>query len=331
MSPLKEDLLNPAALPDKTQKVSLVQTHISMVFIADAFVYKIKKPVKLDFLDFSTIAKREYYCHQEVRLNQRLSRDLYLGVLPVTLQGGHYRIGEGLGEIVDYAVKMRKIPEEKLMERLFLEGRLGRKHVKAVADVLARFHRNAERSPEIDAFGRPEAFKINTDENFEETKKYINVTLPEEYYRALSEWTEAFFRENRTLFLRRIEEGKIRDCHGDLRMEHVCLTDPVYIFDCIEFNERFRYGDTVADLAFLLMDLEYHGGGDLSRQLWQFYTEQTGEEKAESVLRFYKIYRAYVRGKVNSFLLDDPQVSRAESEEAAQRAENYFQLAHSYI
>lgn len=325
------DLLSPAALPDETEKVSLVQTHISLVFIGDAFVYKVKKPVKFDFLDFSTLDKREYYCHQEVTLNKRLSKDLYLGVLPVTLHAGHYRIGEGGGEVVDFAVRMRKIPEDRLMKSLFSRGRLGRKHLKALAGVLARFHRNAERSPEIDEFGKPEVFKINTDENFEETEKYINVTLPDEYYRTLSQWTDAFFRDNRGLFLERIEEGRIRDCHGDLHMEHVCLTDPLHIFDCIEFNERFRYGDTVADLAFLLMDLEYSGGGELSRQLWQFYAERAGDEKAESLLRFYKVYRAYVRGKVNSFLLDDPQMPRAQREKAAQTAGNYFKLARSYV
>jgi aminoglycoside phosphotransferase family enzyme len=326
-----KDLLNPAALPERTENVSLVQTHISMVFIADAFVYKVKKPVKFDFLDFSTLAQRQYYCLQEVKLNKRLSKDLYLGVLPVTLYGGHYRIGAGAGKIVDFAVKMKRIPEDRLMKSLFERGKLSRDHVKAVAGLLARFHQTAERSPEIEAFGRPEVFKTNTDENFEETEKYINVTLPDEYYRTIFQWTDTFFKENRDLFLDRIKQGKIRDCHGDLHMEHVCLTDPIYIFDCIEFNERFRYSDTIADLAFLLMDLEYQGGVKLSQQLWQYYADQTGDEKAGSLLRFYKVYRAYVRGKVNSFLLDDPQMPRIQKEKAAESAGTYFTLARSYV
>ena len=331
MASLMEDLLNPAALPDRTEHVSLVQTHISMVFVADEYVYKVKKPVDFGFLDFSTLEKRKYFCHQEVILNRRLSEGLYLDVLPITMHGGHYSMAQGHGEIVEYAVKMRKIPEEMLMKSLFSSGGLGTNHLRAISDVLAKFHQNAKRSPEIDAFGRPEVFKINTDENFQQTEKYIDVTLPREDYSALVQWTDAFYRHNEDLFLERIARGRIRDCHGDLHMEHICLTDPIYIFDCIEFNERFRYSDTVADMAFLLMDLEYRGGEGLSRQLWDFYAERTGDAEAESLARFYKVYRAYVRGKVLSFLLDDPHMPGEEKERAVRTAESYFQLARSYI
>ena len=331
MASLMEDLLNPAALPDRTGHVSLVQTHISMVFVADEYVYKVKKPVNFGFLDFSTLEKRKHFCHQEVALNRRLSEGLYIDVLPITMHDGHYTMARGEGEIVEYAVKMRKIPEEMLMKSLFRRGGLGTNHLRAISAVLARFHQNAERSPEIDAFGRPEAFKINTDENFQQTQKYVDVTVTRKDYSALVQWTDTFYRDNEALFLDRIAKGKIRDCHGDLHMEHICLTDPIYIFDCIEFNERFRYSDTVADMAFLLMDLEYQGGESLSRQLWDFYAERTGDAGAESLVRFYKVYRAYVRGKVISFLLDDPHMAREEKERAARTAESYFKLARSYI
>lgn len=331
MPSLMEDLLNPAALPDRTERVSLVQTHISLVFVADEFVYKVKKPVNFGFLDFSTLEKRKYFCHQEVSLNRRLSEGLYLDVLPICMHGGHYTMAHGQGKIVEYAVKMKKIPEEMLMKSLFSSGDLGTKHLRAISVVLAKFHQNARRSPEIDAFGRPEVFKINTDENFQQTEKYIDVTVPGEDYSALARWTDAFYRDNEALFLDRIARGRIRDCHGDLHMEHICLTDPIYIFDCIEFNERFRYSDTVADMAFLLMDLEYRGGESLSRQLWDFYAARTRDADAESLLRFYKVYRAYVRGKVHSFLLDDPHMPKDEKEMAARTAKSYFKLARSYI
>jgi aminoglycoside phosphotransferase family enzyme len=177
MSSMIDDLLNPAHLPDETQRVSLVQTHISMVLIADQFVYKIKKPVDLGFLDFTTLDKRHYYCTQEIKLNRRLSRGLYLGVLPILYDGVYYRMGAGEGRVVEYAVKMKRLPEEMLMKSVFLRGELSETHLRRIAEVLAGFHRTARNSPEIDAFGYPETFKVNTDENFEQTEKYIGTTI----------------------------------------------------------------------------------------------------------------------------------------------------------
>ena len=331
MPSMIDDLLDPASLPDETENVALVQTHISIVFIADKFVYKVKKAVNFGFLDFSTLGKREYFCHQEIKLNQRLSEDLYLEVLPITYDGETYKIGEGRGEIVEYAVKMRKIPDELLMKSIFKKGELQSKHLKEIAGVLAKFHLNAYCSPEIDKFGEPDVFRINTDENFEQTKKYIDMTINKEDFDILDQWTDNFYKKNRRLFFDRIAEGKIRDCHGDLHMEHVCLKDPISILDCIEFNDRFRYTDAIADIAFLLMDLEYRGGKKFSDELWNFYTELTGDANMDALLTFYKVYRAFVRGKVNSFLLDDESIRPDAKKAATQVAAKYFQLARSYI
>ncbi|MBN1831765.1 MAG: phosphotransferase [Deltaproteobacteria bacterium] len=327
-----DDLLNPASLPDPTEHVSLIQTHISLVFVADNFVYKVKKPVNFGFLDFTTLEKRKHYCFQEVRLNQRLAQDIYLGVLPIIHDGGGYHIGEGEGgDVVDYTVKMKKIPQHTLMKSLFNRDELREEHLREIAHVLADFHRNAERSPEIDKFGEPEAFRVNTDENFEQTERYKGTTIEEADFYALRDWTDRFYMENGGLFRERIREGKIRDCHGDLHMEHICLTDKLSIIDCIEFNDRFRYSDILADIAFLLMDLEYQGGKGFADQLWEFYGQQAGEAGMEPLLAFYKVYRAYVRGKVTSFRLDDDQIGPREKEAAAQTAVRYFQLARSYI
>lgn len=323
--------MTPDALPDRTKDVSLVQTHISFVLVADDFVYKIKKPVDFGFLDFSTLDKRKYYCDQEVRLNRRLSRDLYIDVLPVTFEEDRYRIGEGRGEIIEYAVKMKRIPDKILMKTLFQAGALKNDQLKGLAAVLAEFHRTTGRSDEIDRFGTPEMFKINTDENFQQTEKYVGVTIKEEDYKAIQSWTDSFFTENRNLFLGRIKSGKIRDCHGDLHMEHICFTDPISVFDCIEFNDRFRYTDVLADIAFLLMDLEYRGGGDEANILWKYYSDLTDDIDQDSLLDFYKIYRAYVRGKVNSFQIDDEQISKEKKEEAIGAAKKYFLLARSYL
>ena len=325
-------LMTPKALPDRTENISLVQTHISFVIVADDFVYKIKKPVDFGFLDFSTLDKREYYCNQEVDLNRRLSQDLYIGVLPVIFDGESYKIGgEGRGEIIEYTVKMKRIPDEMLMKSLFEKGTLKNDHLKEIARVLAEFHQSAGRSDEIDKFGDPEMFKINSDENFQQTEKYIDITIREEDYEAIKNWTDRFYVKNRSLFLDRVKTGKIRDCHGDLHMEHICLTDPVHVFDCIEFNDRFRYTDVLADIAFLLMDLEYHGGEDAADKIWKSYTALTDDISLDSLLIFYKVYRAYVRGKVNSFQIDDDQISKEKKEEAVEAAKKYFLLARRYL
>jgi len=331
MNDIIKDLQDPAALPDKTESIAVVQTHISIVFVADAFVYKVKKPVNFGFLDFSTLEKRKYYCRREVELNRRLCKDIYLGVLPVTLQGTAHTLRETGGEAVEYAVKMKRIPDDRLMKSLFPRNGIRENHLKQIAEVVAAFHANTARSFEIDAFGAPERFKINTDENFEQISGYTGVTVSEKQFRSLKGWTEDFYRSNRALFMERVAQGRIRDCHGDLHMEHICLTEDLPIFDCIEFNDRFRYSDTIADIAFLLMDLEYHGGADLAGTLWNYYKDLAREEEMDALLTFYKVYRAVVRGKVNGFQVDDASIGEQEKERAVLTARKYFQLATSYI
>ncbi len=331
MSSMIDDLQNPASLPDKTEGVFIVQTHISIVLVADAFVYKVKKPVNFGFLDFSTLEKRRHYCHQEVKLNRRLSKDIYIGTIPIIFDGEGHSMREIPGEVVEFAVKMRRIPEDRLMKSVFKKGLLTADHLKKVAEVLAQFHLNTLRTPEIDRFGLPERFKINTDENFSQVQKYVGMTIDEEDFKALRDWTDEFFKKNKGLFLERINEGRIRDCHGDLHMEHICLAENISIIDCIEFNDRFRYSDTVADIAFLLMDLEYHGGEEFSEVLWNFYRSLAHEGDVDSLLTFYKVYRAFVRGKVIGFQVDDDSISQDKKEEAVQIAKRYFELARSYI
>ncbi|SPD75561.1 conserved hypothetical protein [uncultured Desulfobacterium sp.] len=331
MNSIVDDLQDPSSLPDMTTKTSLVQTHISNVIIADEFVYKIKKPVNFGFLDFSTLEKRLFYCNREVELNKRLSQDIYLGVLPVLFDGRRHTLKSGNGDVVEYAVKMRRIPDERLMKSVFSRGELTNEHIEEIARVLAGFHRNAERNPQIDQFGKSESFKVNTDENFDQVRKYIGITIKQNEFDAINKWTADFYKTNQALFAKRISDGKIRDCHGDLHMEHICFTEKLSIIDCIEFNERFRYSDTLADIAFLLMDLEYYGGYRYSDVLWNNYKRLAGEGDVESLLNFYKIYRAFVRGKVNSFQLDDQAIGAKKKDEIVQTAGKYFGLAYSYI
>jgi aminoglycoside phosphotransferase family enzyme len=330
MSKLIDDLLNPQAYPEKTEEVTFVQTHISNVFICDNFVYKTKKSVNFGFLDFSTLEKRKFYCEQEVSLNNRFSQGTYLGVLPVTLDDDTHVI-DGQGEIVEYAVKMKRLPIEKLLKSKFEKNEVAEKDIEKVAEAVASFHRSSKGTKEIDGFGKIAIIKFNTDENFEQTAEFIGKVITKTQYDSIKKWTNEFYKTNKKLFELRISEGKIRDCHGDLHMEHICLCDPIIIFDCIEFNERFRYSDTASDIAFLLMDLEYNDGWELASHLKKTYLKSTGEKDIDHLINFYKVYRAYVRGKVTSFMLNDPNIQGEKKTQAIETAKKYFSLAARYI
>ena len=330
-------LMNPDAYPEKTKEVSLVQTHISFVFITDNYVYKIKKPVNFGFLDFSTLEKRKYYCEQEVILNRRTAPDIYVGVLPRLSNGikviiSNFQIPHSEFQIIDYAVKMKRLPLEYLMKNRLERGDLSPEHIRRIARAIADFHKNANTSNVIESFGLPENIRKNTVENFEQTKKYIGITISEELYKKIKEWTEQYYIHNENIFKERIAEKKIRDCHGDIHMEHVFITDEhVLLFDCIEFNDRFRYSDVASDIAFLAMDLDFHGQFDYSDSLIKYYSEFMADNTLSTVLLFYKVYRAYVRGKVNSFLLSDPYISKEKKEYHKRIAMKYFQLINRYI
>jgi aminoglycoside phosphotransferase family enzyme len=326
---LQQALLNPEIYSDHPKEVGFFETHISLLFFTGNHVYKVKKPVDFGFLDFTSLEKRKYFCEQEVTLNRRLSPKIYLGVVKIT-QDGKGILLDGRGEVVEYAVKMKQIPEELLMDKLLEKGQVTSKMIEAVSEKLAYFYSTAETSDFIKSFARPERVKQDTDENFDQTKKYIAVTISKDAYLEIQNGTNDFFRTQAEIFHQRIAADRIRDCHGDLRLEHIFWGDEISIFDCIEFNERFRYTDTAADIAFLAMDLDYHGREDLSEHLIQTYIQKSGDQDLMKVLDFHKCYRAYVRGKVESFRLDDPNIPEGEKRGALQRAKKYFNLAQRY-
>jgi aminoglycoside phosphotransferase family enzyme len=332
-SKLIDDLMDSSSYPEDLKNIQLAQTHISIVFIGDKFVYKIKKPVNFGFLDFSTLEKRKHYCKKEVELNSRFSDNVYLGVYPVTYNGKKYSI-DGDGETVDYAVKMRRLLDEDLLKSRFKKGTVSSNDIERIGKAIAEFHRKSGKSEEIDKFGNLKVIKFNTDENFQQTEEFIDESISKEQFNSLKTWTDLFYKENQKLFIERIKDHRIRDCHGDLHMEHICLTDPIIIFDCIEFNDRFRYSDTLSDIAFLLMDLEFNNGESLSKQLCEVYLNHANEytnEQIYNLINFYKIYRAYVRGKVTSFILKDTTISDDKKTHARDIAQRYFALAYSYI
>ena len=303
----------------------IIQTHASWVLLLPDIVYKIKKPVNFGFLDYSTLEKRKEMCHKEVELNRRLCSWIYLGVVPISEINGEWEI-ENDTNVVEYAVKMRRIPDEALLSNRLDKATTD--DLRKVARVVANFHQRAKR---VDEFGKIEVMKFNTDENFEQTKKYVGITISPEDYEYIKQKTNRFYEERAELFDKRIKEGKIRDGHGDIRTEHVAfLPEGICIFDCIEFNDRFRYGDVLNDMCFLSMELEYFGKEELAKAYEEEYKNYTVDEDFNVMLPFFKCYRAYVRGKVNSFLLDDPNLPKEEKEKAKERAQRFFKLARRY-
>jgi aminoglycoside phosphotransferase family enzyme/nucleoside-triphosphatase THEP1 len=323
-------LLDPKAYPGPLKGVELTQTQMSYIFLAGDYVYKIKKPVNLGYLDYTTLGNRHLYCQKEVELNRRLCPDVYLGVLPVTNDNGLIRFG-GHGEVEEYAVKMRRLPAAAMMDVLLGANRVTPAMVAEVAAVLAAFHEKAATGAAINAFGSLEVISRNTGENFSQTEKYIGITIPRDTYRRLKAYTEGFIKENAGLFHRRVAEGRVRDGHGDLHAAHVCFFHGICIYDCIEFNDRFRYGDVASEVAFLAMDLDHYGRPDLSKDFVTAYVAGSRDGELERLLNFYKCYRAYVRGKVSSFQYDDPYLSAREKKKALAAARSYFELAESYI
>jgi len=324
---LIQALLNPKAYPDRTPKVELVQTQISYILLAGEYVYKIKKPVDMGFLDYSTLEKRLNLCRKEVELNRRLCPDTYLGVVPIDKD---FTLG-GKGEAIEYAVKMRRLPQDKMMDVLLKQNKVTPAMVEKLAEILVEFHQKAATSEEIARTGGIDAVIKNTSENFEQTEKYFDIIIEPETYRRLKDYTEGFIETNRALFLKRMAEGRVRDCHGDLHTAHVCFTNGICIYDCIEFIDRLRYIDVAADIAFLAMDLDHYNRKDLSDVFINAYVKQSGDEELLKLLNFYKCYRAYVRGKIGCLHYDDPYVPAAEKAQIAANAASYFKLAATYI
>ena len=298
----------------------LVETHISWVLLGEDTVYKIKKPVDFGFLDYTTLEKRRFYCEKEIELNRRLAEEIYLGVSEITEDNGSIAI-DGSGTTIDYAVKMKRMPQDRMMDVLIENGQIKSSYIVALAKKIANFHMKAQTNDYISQFGSVEANKFNTDENFEQTRDAIGEFITQFQYDAIKDYTDRFYVEKKDLFERRIKERKIRDCHGDLYSRNICIVDEkkIYVYDCIEFNERFRYSDVASDVAFLLMDLENYSRYDLSELFFREYVEFSKDLDLEKIVGFFKIYRAYVRGKIAFF-----QNNREE-------ANRYFDLAFGYL
>jgi aminoglycoside phosphotransferase family enzyme/predicted kinase len=329
---LIEALLEPRAYPERPEKVTLQQTHISYLFFTPRYVYKVKKPVDFAFLDFSTLKKRLHFCQEEVRLNRRLAPGLYLDVVAITAgkAGKEGVFMEGEGEALEYAVKMKRLPAETMLEAMLERETVTGEVIERVARAVASFHKKAETNERISSFGLPEMIKNNTDENFSQTKDFIGRTITRKQYDDIKAYTDSFLSSKKGEFNKRVQKGFIKDCHGDIHSEHISISDGIQVYDCIEFNERFRYSDIVADSAFLSMDLDFHNRHDLTRLFDDAYFSSIGDGAGRRLLDFYKCYRAFVRGKVEGFKLVEPEETETDKREAELKARLYFHLAHLY-
>lgn len=327
---LLESMLNPNFYPHRPPSVELVQTHISYVFIAGDIVYKIKKPVNFGFLDFTSIEKRKFYCEEELRLNRRLAPSTYLDVVSIAQDSaGNVILGKE-DNVIDYAVRMKKLPADKMLKTLLAAGEADEKVIDAVADKIAAFHKVAETGGRIDEMGGIATIRRNHEENFAQTMNYVNITIPEYQYNFIKDYVENFLAEKKALLEKRVTGHKIRDCHGDLHLEHICIADEIIIFDCIEFNERFRFGDVAAEVAFLTMDLDFNGYPQQAESFVKSYLRYSNDTDMLILLNFYRCYYAYVRGKVISFRLDQKDMQAVERSQIANTAGRYFDLAYTY-
>jgi aminoglycoside phosphotransferase family enzyme/predicted kinase len=323
-------LMRPELYDHPVQGFRLVETHISYVLLTGAFAYKIKKPVDMGFLDFSTIENRRHFCEEELRLNRRLAPELYLAVVPI---GGtpDAPVWNGPGPAIEYAVKMREFPQEAQLDRVLFEGRLRPEHIDGLAAQLAAFHGSIPAAAPGTPFGTPEGVAKPVLDNFGPIRARFSDSREAAQLARLEDWTEKTHRALTGDFLARKKDGFVRECHGDMHLANMVLIDDgVLIFDCIEFNENLRWIDVMSEIAFLTMDLDDRERPDLSRRVLNAYLEITGDYGGLRVLRFYQVYRALVRAKVACIRLGQAGLSDSDQRLTRKQYRTYEALAETY-
>jgi uncharacterized protein len=349
-------LARPQAFPFKQankDEITTVQTHASAVLLTPSLVYKLKKPQNFGFFDYSTPQQRHHFCCQEVILNRRLAPDVYLGVAPVLMdQQGRFRFAEtqpveavpapgtqiGPETVVDFAVVMRRLADTDMLKHLVQSDNVNPTLLAAIARFVAHFHTTTYTDEHIASFGDMNVVGGNWEENFEQMHPYIGRTLDASTYEQISSYIHNFMRQRASFFTSRVREQRIRDCHGDLRLDHIYVLNHqehtqaprIAILDCIEFNDRFRYGDVAGEIAFLIMELDGISRNDLSRNFLDAYIEATGDTALREILPFYLSYRACVRGKVSSFQIDEPEVPATQRQLMRDSATELFAQAAYY-
>ncbi len=325
-------LRSPSAYPVPTAGVEVIETHISTVFLLDRDVFKVKKSVDLGFLDFSTLERRRHFCEEEVRLNRRLAPEVYLGVVPIAREGAGYRVG-GTGEAIEYAVHMVRLPDSARLETMVAEGRVPEGFWRRLGKRLARFHREAERSPEIARGGSFEIVARHARENFSATERFVGAGISERLHLRVAEATDASLSRLRSVIESRAARGVPCDTHGDLRLDHVYHFPDrehprdLLIIDGIEFSPILRHADPVSDVAFLAMDLRFAGEDSESTELIEAYLRASGDEDGRALFPFYIAYRNAVRAKVDLFTIAGSELSASRLGRLEERALGHWLLA----
>ena len=323
---LIEALTDPACYDHAVEPVRLIETHISHVLLTGGFAYKIKKPLNLGFLDFSTLDKRLQVCHEEVRLNRRLAPATYLDVVPITGTLASPRMN-GPGEAIEYAVKMRQFPPDATLDQLDAQGKLTARHVGAIAVTIAQFHLDGcERARTESPWGNPEKIWQPVEQNFQQIAPRLVDPADTQRLVALHRWSEAEHARLAPLLTKRKRDGFIRECHGDLHLGNLAWADDqLLVFDCIEFNPELRWIDIMSEVAFCFMDLLHRQHKDWAWLFLNTWLETTGDYAGLALLRYYTVYRALVRAKVD--FLRAEQTRGASRDAATVEGRAYLQLA----
>lgn len=321
-------LHDPSCYNHPVDDVKLVETHISWVFLAGEFAYKLKKPVNFGFLDFSTLSKRHHYCQEELRLNRRFAPQLYLGV--VTIGGSPEKAVIGGTPAIDSLVKMKRFSQQNELDRLLQQNHLTAEMIKQFAEYLANIHQQAPvAAPSY--FGSLESIRNPAEENFNLLRSLLPNPAHQQQLTELEVWSQSRLDNLLNLITARQEEGYIRECHGDVHLANmVWFNEKPLLFDCIEFNDNLRCIDVINDTAFLLMDLEDREAQSLSWQFLNHYLQQTGDYSALPLLDYYKNYRALVRAKVTCLRFNQPGISSREREFNNSLLQSYLDLARTY-
>jgi uncharacterized protein len=322
-------LLDKGIFPEDDWGIKLVETHISWVIIGKKYAYKIKKPLKLSFLDFSSLSKRKFYCDEELRLNRRLTQNVYLNVLAVSRKDNQYYLNSTKGKTIDYAVQMRKLDTSRQMDLLLKKNKVSKGQIEKIAFAISRFHKNIPVTRPLFSRKNAEADfnDILTVKNFLE--KNLGDKISGKIIHAIRK-SNIFLRKNEELFRKREEQGFVRDCHGDMHSRNIFLYNKPIIFDCIEFNEKYRHMDVLKEIAFLCMDLEAFKKYRLSDYLLKTYSEQSLNNELRLLFTYYKALLANVRAKASAL----QAMQQNENDPLRQRLKEslkYINLMHTYM
>ena len=324
-------MLNPEVYDHPVEHLELIETHISWIVLTGSFAYKIKKPVNFGFLDFSTLENRHTFCEQELRLNSRLAPAIYLDVVSISNLKDKLVISDE-GVVIEYAVKMNEFPQSAQLDHMLAAGRLSVELIDPIARMIADFHRTIKIADDSMDYGNLDAINQPVEENFTQINEHLGAASYQEKLGKLQQWTQSEFQNRKKVFIKRKQDGFIRECHGDMHLRNlIWLNNKPMAFDCIEFNPSLRWIDVISDVAFLIMDLQDRKQNLLANHFLNTYLELTGDYAGLTILPYYLCYRALVRAKVDALYLENKNIQQEEREAAHAEFTSYLELASTYI